>query len=127
MARPTSSVLTDGELRLMKVIWDRGPSTVTEVRDALSTDTDVTLAPSTLRTLLGILEEKGYLRSEPRGKAKVYTAVVDRAMARGNVARYVIDRFFNGSARELVLGILKDEEIDEKELKRLRRLITEGE
>src|SRR5690606_24711930 len=99
MARPTSRVLTDGELRLMKVIWDRGPSTVTEIREALSTDTDVTLAPSTLRTLLGILEDKGYLRSEQRGKAKVYTALVDRAKARGNVARYVIDRFFNGSPR----------------------------
>lgn len=125
MARPPSSILTDGELRLMKVIWDRGPSTVAEIQEHLNAD--VNLAPSTIRTLLGILEDKGYLRSTARGKAKVFHAIVDRAEARGSVARYVIDRFFNGSAQELVLGVLKDEELDAEELARLRRLIDEKE
>lgn len=109
----------------MKVIWDRGPSTVAEIQDCLIAD--VSLAPSTIRTLLGILEDKGYVRSSTPGKAKVYEAIVDRDEARGSVARYVIDRFFNGSPRELVLGILKDENMGPAELARLRRLIDEKE
>jgi predicted transcriptional regulator len=125
MARPPSSILTDGELRRMKVLWDHGASTVTEIQDFLISE--VNLAPSTIRTLLGILEGKGYVQSTARGKAKVFDAIVNRAEARGSVARYVIDRFFNGSAQELVLGILKDEEMDAEELARLRRLIDEKE
>jgi predicted transcriptional regulator len=123
VARPPSSILTEGELRLMKVLWDHGSSTVTEIQDLLIPD--VNLAPSTIRTLLGILEDKGYVQSTARGKAKIFDAIVNRAQARGSVARYVIDRFFNGSAQDLVLGVLKDEKMDPAELVRLRRLIDE--
>jgi predicted transcriptional regulator len=125
MARPVSPTLTEAELRLMKVLWERGPSAVSEVVAALPGE--ATLAESTVRTMLGILKEKGYLRTTMRGRAAVYHPLVDRAEARRSVARYVIDRFFDGSARDLVLNILKDEELDEEEIERVRRLIEEAE
>jgi predicted transcriptional regulator len=125
VVRPVSPTLTEAELRLMKVLWERGPSTVGEVVNALADE--VTLAESTVRTMLGILKDKGYLRTTRRGRAAVYHPLVDRGEARRSIARYVIDRFFDGSARELVLNLLNDEELDEQEIARLRQLIQEAE
>lgn len=125
MVRPVSPTLTEAELRLMKVLWEHGPSTVNEVVAALADE--VTLAESTVRTMLGILKDKGYVRTTSRGRAAVYHPLVDRTEARRSVARYLIDRFFDGSPRELVLNLLKDEELDEEEIARLRQLIQEAE
>ncbi len=125
MPRPASPTLTEAELRLMKVLWERGPSTVGEIVAALADE--VSLAESTVRTMLGILREKGYVEATPRGRAFVYHPLVDRSEARRSVVRYLISRFFDGSPEELVLNVLRDEELDEEELARLRRMIEEGE
>jgi BlaI family transcriptional regulator, penicillinase repressor len=125
MVRPVSPTLTEAELRLMKILWDRGPSTVNEVVEALADE--VSLAESTVRTMLGILKDKGYLSTTARGRASVYHPRVDRAEVRRSVARYMIDRFFDGSPQELVLNILNDEELDESEIARLRQMIQEDE
>ena len=69
MARKTSPTLTEAELRLMNVLWTRGPSTVGDVVEALPAEVD--LAYSTVLTTLRILEEKGYLRHAKEGRAFV--------------------------------------------------------
>lgn len=109
----------------MKVLWERGPSTVGEIVAALANE--VSLAESTVRTMLGILKDKGYVEATSRGRAFVYHPLVDRGEARRSVLRYLISRFFDGSPGELVLNVLNDDELDEAELSRLRRLIQEGE
>lgn len=124
MPRPTSPTLTEAELRLMKVLWERGPSTVGEILEALADE--VSLAESTVRTMMGILKDKGYVRSTMHGRAFVYRPIVNRGEARRSVVRHLIDRFFDGSPEELVLNILGDEQLDETELARLRRMIQEG-
>ena len=85
MARKQSPTLTDAELRRMKILWERGPSTVGGVVETLPEDEP--LAYSTVLTTLRILEDKGYLRHEKQGRAFVYHPVVDRRAARRNALR----------------------------------------
>ena len=124
MARKQSPTLTDAELRLMKILWERGPSTVGEVVQALP-DAE-TLAYSTVLTTLRILEQKGYLHHEKEGRAYVYHALVDRSEARRSVLRYVLDRFFNNSPELLVLNVLEHEDLDLADLEQLKKMIEES-
>lgn len=122
MARPPSATLTDGELRLMNVLWASGESTVVEIQESL----DEPLADSTIRTLLGVLESKGYVRRERRGRAHTYSASIDRGEARETVVRQVVKRFFRSPA-DLVLNLLDADELNTKELERIRRAIERKE
>jgi predicted transcriptional regulator len=124
MARPVSPTLTEAELRLMKVLWERGPSTAGEAVDALAAE--VELAESTVRTMLGILRDKGYVRASRRGRAFIYHPLVDQDEAQRGALRHLIQRFFDGSPAQLVLNLLRDDELDEVEVERLRRMIQEG-
>ena len=127
MARKKSPNLTEAEIRLMDVIWDKGSATVSEVADALPKD--LGLAYNTVLTTLRILEDKGYLRHTKRDDARafVYQAVVGRNEAGRNAVRYLVNRFFRDSPELLVLNLLKDEELSDKELRRIRQIIAEEE
>lgn len=124
MARKKSRDLTDAELRLMEVVWRRGPSTVGDVAQALG---DPPLAYNTVLTMLRILEDKGYLKhSKPEeGRAFVYHPVVDRNQASQNAVRNLVGRFFGDSPGDLVLNLLENERLSQRELRRIRQLITE--
>lgn len=122
MARKKSPGLTDAELRLMQVLWDRGGSTVAEVVELLSEET---LAYSTVLTTLRILENKGYLKHSKQGRAFVYEPVVGREQARENAVSHLLRRFFEGSPEQLVLNLIKAGKIDPEELARLRKRIEE--
>jgi len=120
MARKKSVNLTDAELRLMEVIWQRGASTVADVADTLPQ-----LAYSTVLTTLRILEEKGYLTHTKEGRAFVYAPVVDRAEASRSAVRHLLGRFFGNRPDLLVLNMIEDEAITQDELERLKQLIRE--
>jgi len=124
VARKKSPHLTDAELRLMDVIWDRGSATVSEVTAALTKEPE--LAYNTVLTTLRILEEKGYLRHTKREDARafVYRAVVGRNEAGRNAVRHLVSRFFRNSPELLVLNLLEDEELSEKELSRIRKMVA---
>lgn len=124
MARKKSPNLTDAELRLMDVIWEKGSATVAEVAEGLPKD--LGLAYNTVLTTLRILEEKGYLthtKSE-EGRAFRYSAVVGRQEAGRNALRYLVSRFFRNSPEALVLNLLEDDDLSERELVRIRELIA---
>lgn len=127
MARKKSPNLTEAELRLMDVVWEKGPSTVAEVAEALPEE--LGLAYNTVLTTMRILEEKGYLtHTKPAaGRAFLYEAVVGRDEAGRNAVRYLISRFFRNSPEALVLNLLEDEELSAKELGRIRVLLAEEE
>ena len=125
MARPTSPTLTDAELRLMDVLWTRGPSTATEIVSTLGARARV--SDSTVRTILRILEGKGYVRHRKEGRAFRYHAAVERGRVRQNVVRYLLERFFNHSPELLVLNVLEHERLDEHELARLKAMLAESE
>ena len=123
MARKKSANLTDAELRLMDVVWEKGEATVSEVADALPRETG--LAYNTVLTTLRILEEKGFLRhtKAKEGRAFVYQAVVGRDQASRTAVRHLVSRFFRNSPELLVLNLLEDEELSGKELRRIRALL----
>ncbi len=125
MARKKSIDLTEAELRLMQVIWQKGKASVPEVIEAL----EETPAPAynTVLTTMTILERKGYLRhTAPKvGRAFVYHPVVSRRQASGNAVRHLLGRFFGGSAEALILNLIEDEKLSASDAKRVRALLKE--
>ena len=121
MARKKSQTLTEAELPIMEVLWDKGVATVGEVAEGLSKDRAV--AYNTVLTLMRILERKGYVQHTKDGRAFVYQPLVDRGEASRTAVRQLLNRFFNDSPELLVLNLLHEEGIDEQEIERLRGLI----
>lgn len=127
MARKKSLNLTEAELRLMDIVWDKGAVTVGEVAEALPGEPG--LAYNTILTTLRILEQKGYVRHiKPReGRAFVYRAVVGRKQASRNALRNLVRGFFANSPELLVLNLLDDGDLSPRELRNIRNLLAEGE
>lgn len=121
MPRKPSATLTDAELRLMRIIWARGPSTVQDVVDALPEEAP--LAYSTVLTMLRILERKAYIQHHKEGRAYVYRSLVDQHTARRGALRHMMQRFFDDSPELLVLNLLEHDELDQADLDRLRAMI----
>lgn len=124
MPRTKSTTLTEAELRLMNVLWDKGPATVHEIQQGLPAEP--ALAYNTVLTIIRILEKKGYVAHVKDKRAHVYTPRVARQDATRSEIRHLVSRFFSNSHESLVLNILEDESLDEEELKRLRRLLEGG-
>jgi predicted transcriptional regulator len=113
LARKKSPHLTEAELRLMDVLWEKGAATVGEVAEALPKD--LNLAYNTVLTTMRILENKGYVKHRK----------ASRELASRSALRYLMDRFFRNSAEALVLNLLDDEKLSEEELHRIRALLKE--
>jgi BlaI family transcriptional regulator, penicillinase repressor len=118
-----SPTLTEAELRLMNVLWQKGSATVQQVLAALPAKP--VLAYNSVLTTIRILENKGYVKHVKDGRAHVYMPLVGRKEATRFEIRHLVSRFFKNSHEALVLNILQDEGIDEAELKRLRELLEE--
>lgn len=123
MGRQKSSSLTDAELRLMEVVWEKGKATVAEVLEGLPSD--VPLAYSTVLTTMRILEDKGYLRHTKEGRSFIYHPVVRREQAREKALANLLRRFFEDSPELLMLNLMERGEINARELARLRKRIAE--
>ena len=123
MARTKSPHLTDAELRLMEVLWQKGPSTVAAVAEEVAKVAP--LAYSTVLTTLRILENKGYVRHRKQDRAFVYRPVVQRNKAQDNALKHLLRRFFEDSPELLVLNLLERKKISPDELARLRTRIEE--
>ena len=125
MARKPSPTLTDGEVKLMRVLWRQGPSTVAAVVDAVAGDNPP--AYNTVQTMMRILERKGFVSHRKDGRAFVFDALVDESHARKHAIRHVLDRFFDNSPGSLVLSLLEHEDVPASELRQLRELIQRHE
>ncbi|HVN92252.1 MAG TPA: BlaI/MecI/CopY family transcriptional regulator [Terracidiphilus sp.] len=116
-----SNTLTEAELRLMKILWRRGESAVTDLVAALPEDEP--LAYNSVLTTIRILEQKGYVEHRQQGRAFVYRPSVQENEASRSEVRNVLDRFFGSSREKLVLSLLGDEDLSAEELARLREAI----
>ena len=119
-----SPTLTQAELRLMDVLWQKGSATVQQVLDALPKKPP--LAYNSVLTTIRILEKKGYVQHVKDGRAHVYMPLVGRKEASRFEIRHLVNRFFRNSHEQLVLNILEDGSLDEAELQRLRELLQGG-
>ena len=114
-------MLTKLELQIMQVIWRRGTSSVSDVREGL----EQRLAYTTVQTMLNILERKGKLRRELNGRAFAYSATVTEARALSHAVRDLVDRMFGGSSEELVMSLIKSRDLDAEQIARLSRKLEE--
>lgn len=114
-------VFTERESDIMAALWEHGPSTVAEVREHLSDD----LAYNTVLTMLRILEEKGYAGHEEEGRAYRFHALVERRQAAESAVRGLARRLFGGSPSLLLTELVRQRDLPDEELKRLRELIDE--
>ena len=121
MARKPSPALTDGETRLMNVLWKKGCATVADVVAALPTKHPV--AYNTVQTMLRILEDKGYVAHEQVGRAFVYRPLVEQRAARRRALGHLTKALFDNSPSLVILHVLQDEHLEPAEVERLKRLI----
>ncbi|MGA2135329.1 MAG: BlaI/MecI/CopY family transcriptional regulator [Bryobacteraceae bacterium] len=121
MARKQSPTLTEAELPIMEILWQKGSAAVTEVVGQLANSL---VAYNTVLTTLRILERKGYVRHTKEGRAFVYHPVVERGEASRKAVRNLMKRFFQDSPELLILNVLEDEQLDGQEIGRLKRLIA---
>lgn len=124
MARKQSPTLTDGELRIMEVVWKKGAATVAEVAEELAGKDGS--AYTTVLTMMRILRDKGYLACRKDSRAHIFTPKVAREAAAKKAVGQLLAKFFSGSPGELVLSFLRDEELSAKELDELKKRIRES-
>jgi predicted transcriptional regulator len=124
MARRRSITLTEAELRLMDVLWQKGAATVGDVTAALPPPP---LAYNSVLTTMRILERKGYVKHEEAGRAYVYRPIVAREEAAGHAVGHLLSRFFDNSAGTLALRLIETGRPSNDELQRLKSLIEQYE
>jgi BlaI family transcriptional regulator, penicillinase repressor len=114
---------TDAELEILRVLWERGPSTVREVQEVLSAQREV--GYTTALKLLQIMYEKGLVRRDESARTHVYEAGVAQDRTQNALVGDLVDRAFGGSASALVLGALSSKPASKEELAEIRRLLDE--
>jgi predicted transcriptional regulator len=120
--------LTELQLEIMNILWERGDASVGDVRAALRPRRD--LAHNTVSTLLSRLEKKGIVRHRVEGRHNVYSPAVDAARVQRTVMRNLsemLDRLFAGDLTHAVSHLLAKSDIDEEELARVKELIERKE
>ena len=112
---------TDAELAILRVLWERGPSTVRQVHDALARDR--VAAYTTALKLMQIMTEKGLLGRDERDRTHVYSPKLTQAQTQRQLIRDLLDRAFGGSSSKLVMQALATRRASAEELSEIRRLI----
>jgi BlaI family transcriptional regulator, penicillinase repressor len=119
--RRKTKTLTEQELEIMKVIWDRGEATVRDVVASLSEQRQI--AYTTVMTMMNILEQKGHLKKWQVDRAFVYKPAHAQEQVIGSMVRDFVDRVFNGSAAPLLVHLVDDKKLTEKELNEIREIV----
>jgi predicted transcriptional regulator len=112
-------MLTEREAQIMDVLWDRQMATADDVRAALAGSPH----DSTVRTLLRILETKGFVTHDVQGKTYLYRPAVPREKAQSSALRNFLGRLFRGSAEDLVLRLIEDEVLTPDQLDEIKNSI----
>jgi predicted transcriptional regulator len=120
-----SNTLTEAELRIMRILWERGESLVSELVAAMPESTP--LAYTSVLTTVRILEQKGYVCHRQEGRAFVFRPSVAEHEASRSEVRHVLHRFFGNSPERLLLTLLGDEDVSADELQRLKTAISQAE
>lgn len=119
--KPAKTVPTDHELEILKVIWQRGPSTVREVYLELQKQRKI--AYTTVLTMMGVLERKGHLKKAAGERAYLYSSAKPEPQVTAGMVKEFVGRVFNGSTRPLLVHLVQDTSAEE--LAQLEALIKE--
>jgi len=121
MARPSKEWPTDGELNILRVLWERGPTRLSEICETLSQERKV--APTTVATMLKIMREKGQVK-RVKDEGVAWEAILDQETAGRGLIQNILDRVFDGSARSLVLNLLDQGKLSSKDREEIRTLLA---
>jgi BlaI family transcriptional regulator, penicillinase repressor len=127
MSEPKLPRPTDAELGILRVLWERGPSTVREVHEVLNAKGDQGSGYTTVLKLMQIMTAKGLVERDETARAHVYRAAAKPDDLRGRLVDDLLDRAFGGSAAQLVLQALSRRRASKKDLKEIRRMLDEYE
>src|SRR6187401_581875 len=114
---------TDSELAILRVLWERGPSTVRQVHEAMAGTRDT--GYTTTLKLMQIMAEKGLVKRNETARTHVYSAVAGEEQTQQQLVKDLVDRAFGGSAAQLVLRALSAEGATDAEVKEIRKLIDD--
>jgi BlaI family penicillinase repressor len=112
---------TDREADVMQVLWDHGPSVVTEVQAKIGDK----LAYTTVLTVLRTLESKGHVGHEEEGRGHRYHAIIEQQQARKSALRHLTSKLFKGSAELLMTHLVSDQKLSRDQIRRMRELLAE--
>ena len=112
--------LTALELEIMKILWDTGPANVQTVQAKLEGGA---LAYTTVQTMLNVLHRKGRIERQMKERAYVYKPVLTRQTAASQAVREMLERFFGGSADNLVLNLVETRQLSPEKLAELQKMV----
>src|SRR5687767_14052566 len=121
--RPKSETLTGQELEIMKIVWPLGRATVRDVYETLRDRR--TVAYTTVQTMMNILEAKGHLKKEPGDKAQLYVPARPQQAVVKSMVREFVERVFDGSARPLLVHLMKEKGLTDRERQALQKLLEQ--
>ena len=121
--RDTMQLPTEAELEILNILWSLGPSTVRDVHRASEKDTGYT----TILKQMQVMAEKGLLTRSERYRSHVYEARAAKEQTQRQLTRSLMQRAFDGSAKNLVLGALSSQKVSAKDLAEIRRMLDEYE
>ena len=125
MKREAPKPPTSSELEILRVLWERGPSTVKDVHETLSANRPV--GYTTVLKLLQIMTVKGTVTRNERDRAHVYIACQPAERTKRQIAGEMLDKVFGGSASELVLHALSGQKASHEEIEEIRRMLDDYE
>lgn len=123
--RKKRSELSASQLEIMKIIWERGETSISEVWQELQNRRKI--ARATVQTVIGRLEEKGWLKHREIGQAFLYSAVNEQSEIQRTLVDNLCNQAFDGSASGLVWTLLDSRGVSKKDLERIRELISKAE
>src|ERR1051325_11468903 len=118
--RRRSTTLTEQELEIMKIVWERDSVTVRDVYEALLERRKV--AYTTVMTMMKILEQKKYLKKSQADRAFVYQPAQPKRQVIGAMVREFVNRVFNGSAEPLLVHLVEEHDLSQEDLEEIARL-----
>jgi len=121
MARQASKYPTELELEILKVLWQEGACSVSQVRKALVGVRD--LAHTSVMTVMAIMADKGYVTRSKKGNRFIYQASLAERDASSGMLGDLVDRLFSGSAAAAMVNLLETSDLDAAELAELKKLI----
>jgi predicted transcriptional regulator len=123
MPRPASSHPTDGELEILRVLWNAGPSSLSAICESLRTERDV--ATTTVATMLKVMLDKQLVKREGAARGAVWSAAVTQKSAARGMVRKLVEGVFEGSAHRLATHLVEGGGLTNKQLTELKALIEQ--
>ena len=126
MKKPRKRKLSPANLEIMKIVWEKGQGTVSDVFEAINTKRSAKLRRTTIQVQMNRLEDYGWLKHRKEGRTYIYSSVVEKQKTRREILDDITHRVFGGSRAELVKCLLEDSDVSNKDIDELRDLLKKS-